>query len=455
MNREIELRELLGILFDGKYIIILITLISALTGGVMSYYFITPVYQSRADLLISQTSTENALSNLSLGEIESNLKLIESYQFIVKSRRVMEKTAESLGVEYKPKELLEKIKVETNGNSQILSVIVEDSDAGKAAEIANTVSKVFQSEIKSILKLENIHLLSLATAEESPEPIRPRPLLNSMIALVVGLVLSIGIVFLKKYSRTNIGSKQDVTDHLSLPTLGEVPLFNGRSILKNSLQYSERYYKMVTHIEKNVSIAEFYRSIRTNIQFQNNAKGFQTILFTSSNPGEGKSITTGNLAILMSMDHKKTVFVDVDLRKPNGHQMFGFPNRQGVTSYLAGNEGVETIIRKTNVPNLSFIPAGAIPPNPSELLSSEKMQQLLLELGSRFDYIFLDCPPMIVSDAAILAMKADGCIFVINAQKNSRQEVKQRIENLQQVNSNLLGVILNKTKTKVGAAYYY
>jgi len=455
MEREFDLRDLFNVLKQGRQFILLMTLLFALAGSAISYFFLTPVYQGRTDLLINHTVTNQDGRILSLGEIETNLKLIESYQFIIQSQRILDKASESLKGEYESSELKKKMEVKTNGNSQIISIIVEDSSLAEAAHISKTIAEAFQSEIRQLINLDNVHILSVTDPKDRAQPVRPKTFLNGLICFLIGLITSTGFIMIKHYFYGKIDSQRDISEHLLLSPLGEVPFISNSSADEGTF-YNERYFKMVPKMEENSPIIEAYRLIRTNIQFQRGAKELRSIMFTSSLPEEGKSITCGNLAILMAMDHKKTVFVDCDLRKPSGHYMFHMTNRKGVTSYLTGRAQLNQIIRKTNIPNLSFIAAGPIPLHSPELLASKLMDQFIDELTKIFDLVILDAPPMVVSDPAILAAKADGCIFVISAKKNRREVIKQRIDQLKRIEANILGVILNKSdKKSIWKNYYY
>jgi protein-tyrosine kinase len=220
--------------------------------------------------------------------------------------------------------------------------------------------------------------------------------------------------------------------------------------------FDERYSKLVAHWNPKSPISEAYRTIRTNIQFAGIDREIKTILLTSTGPSEGKSTTSVNLAIVMAQSDKRVVYIDADMRKPTGHHTFHLPNRKGLTSYLAGQVSLDEVVQTTEIPNLSAITAGPIPPNPAELLGSKRMGLFLEELKQNFDHIIIDSPPTIaVADATILATQVDGCILVVNAGKTNRElaiKAKQQLEN---VNAPLLGVVLNNKEIKGNNYYYY
>lgn len=220
-----------------------------------------------------------------------------------------------------------------------------------------------------------------------------------------------------------------------------------------------RNEKLIAHWNPKSSIAESYRTLRTNIQFASIGKIVKSILVTSTQPGEGKTTTSANLAIVMGQAGKKTVYVDADLRRPSGSETFHVNNFKGVTSYLVGNEKLEDIMQETGIPNVSVITAGPIPPNPAELLGSQEMSQFIAELQNRFDMVIIDSPPALaVADAVVLSTLVDGCLIVINAGKTNEDLVGKVTNQLQMANAKIFGVVLNKLpqrKRKEADYYYY
>lgn len=211
----------------------------------------------------------------------------------------------------------------------------------------------------------------------------------------------------------------------------------------------------ITSYDSRSPISEAYRSIRTNLQFSDIDHNLKLIVFTSAGPGEGKSTTVENLAIVMGQDNKKTLLIDCDLRKPVVHRRFGLPNK-GLTNCLAGNLDLHQVIQQSEFPNVDVVTAGPIPPNPAELLSSSRMMTLLNEVRDDYDYIFLDMPPvLIVTDAAIMANKADGVVMIVSSGEVSPEEAKDAKALLVQAKANILGVILNKIPYHYRRSNYY
>lgn len=201
--------------------------------------------------------------------------------------------------------------------------------------------------------------------------------------------------------------------------------------------------------------AESYRTLRTNIQYSSFDKEYKVIMVTSSEPGEGKSTTSGNLALCLAQGEKKVILVDCDLRKPSLHKKFKISNIVGLSDVMIGKEELATAMHRYNN-NLVILTSGKIPPNPSEMLSSKAMTTLLDSLKQNFDYIILDTPPVqAVTDSQILATKADGAILVVRAERTKKDSVQNAISLLKKVNANIIGTVLNGLDNSRNKYYYY
>lgn len=203
--------------------------------------------------------------------------------------------------------------------------------------------------------------------------------------------------------------------------------------------------------------AEAYRTLRTNIQYSNIDESIKTLVLTSSLSDEGKTVVSTNLAVSIAYTGKKVLIIDCDLRKPNIHKKLGIFNFEGLTNVLIGETSFNDVVQKSEeVPTLHMLTSGPIPPNPSELLGSKKMQTFLSILKDQYDMIILDSPPVgVVTDAAILSTKADGVLLVTSYGKTEIEVAKRSKELLENVNANIIGVILNKVDIKSRAYYKY
>lgn len=226
--------------------------------------------------------------------------------------------------------------------------------------------------------------------------------------------------------------------------------------MSRSTPRSNKFRNIIVHSNPKSPASEAYRSLRTSIQFSSVDSDLKTIMVTSASPGEGKSTTTVNLAATYAQTENRVLLIDADLRKPTAHHSFQCSNRQGLTNVLTKQSHVNDVIIETFVPNLYLLPSGIIPPNPAELLASNRMKSLLEELKEQFDIIIVDTPPLLaVTDSQILATICDGVVLVIDSGKVKIALAQKAKENLTQVNAKILGVVINNVKRGQQDDYYY
>lgn len=231
MEETISLKDLFLTLRKRLDIIIVITALAVLVSGVVSYFLLTPIYQASTQLLVNQSKNEEALYNYN--EVQTNLQLINTYNVIIKSSAILELVKEDLNLDMTPAELNEKILVASEQNSQVVNITVEDENPQVAVDIANKTAEVFQKEIVEIMNVDNVTVLANAENVENPSPIKPQPLLNIAIALVVGLMAGVGLAFLLEYLDNTVKTEQDIEKQLGLPVLGVITTFDGEEDMKS------------------------------------------------------------------------------------------------------------------------------------------------------------------------------------------------------------------------------
>jgi protein-tyrosine kinase len=225
---------------------------------------------------------------------------------------------------------------------------------------------------------------------------------------------------------------------------------------KNKKTVNSNQRNIITHLDPRAPISEQYRTIRTNIQFSSVDESIQSLLITSSGPGEGKSTTVANLAIVFAQQGKSVLLIDADLRKPTVHYTFQLNNHIGLTNVLTKQSTIDASVNKTDIDNLFVMSSGPIPPNPAELLGSKAMDEFLEASLQQFDMVIFDTPPVLaVTDAQILANKCNGTILVVNSGKTEIEPAVKAKELLLSSNGKLLGVVLNNKKVKDSQYYYY
>jgi capsular polysaccharide biosynthesis protein len=242
MEETISLKELFEILKKRLSLIISLTLIAALVSGVVSYFFLTPIYQASTQILVNQAKDDQAIYNP--GQVQTNLQLINTYNVIIKSPAILDIVVEELDLDLTASQLNEKITVGSEKDSQVVNLSVQDPDPKIAALIANKTAEIFQNEIVKIMNIDNVSILAKAEVAENPSPIKPKPLLNIAIALVVGLMAGVGLAFLLEYLDNTVKNEQEIEKLIGVSVLGVIAKMDEADLIGSKKQRTERHAKL-------------------------------------------------------------------------------------------------------------------------------------------------------------------------------------------------------------------
>ncbi|MBK8130053.1 MAG: polysaccharide biosynthesis tyrosine autokinase [bacterium] len=324
--------------------------------------------------------------------------------------------------------------------------------------------KYEEARISEAAKSAGVEIVD--TAKPPEFPVKPRKKLNILFGMLFGLALGAGITLLIELLDDTLKTPEEL-ERMALTVLGTIPIVNIEDIRRRMKRQGKELTaqdeariesKMITRFSPKSPISEAYRSLRTNIQFSDIDNPKRVILMTSSATKEGKSTTCVNLAITFAQMGSRVLLVDSDLRRPNLHNFFNADKMYGLSNVLIGSLAFNDVIKRTEVENLDLITAGDIPPNPAEMVASERMRAFLDEARARYDVVLLDSPPVVaVTDAAILTTRADATIVVVSSGMTGRSELKRAMGLIQSVGSHVLGVVLNglDIKKMYGSYYYY
>lgn len=325
--------------------------------------------------------------------------------------------------------------------------------------------KYQESRITEVGQLGNVRIID--SAKPPKNPIRPKKKLNVILGVLVGLGLGIGIAFVLEYMDSSVRTMEDV-ERLSLTIMATIPFIkpeqtNGMfTKLRNGgsdPEVKSINERLVVHLKPKSPISEAYRTLRTNLLFTTPDRPIKVLMVTSSGPKEGKSTTVANLAITFAQMGNKTLLIDADLRRPILHKLFGLDRKTGLTNILVGRNTLEESVKALpDLPELELLSCGVLPPNPAELLATDKMRQLLEYAKSRYAMVLIDTPPTIaVADASILSSLVDGVMLVVRSGVTEKEAVMRTHDQLTKVNAPIMGVVLNSIKVAdvYGSYYYY
>ncbi len=324
------------------------------------------------------------------------------------------------------------------------------------------------------LKTGNIAIIDRA---EVPQiPYSPKKKLNLILALLIGLVGGTGLCLALEYLDNAVKGPDDVEKLVALPSLGVIPYLPTEeekrkeltsSISSYTYSYGEKVsteqtnpieaknIELINHLHPQLIISEDYKTVRTSILLSHQEASPKCIVFSSTLPQEGKTVTVANMAVSFSQLGKKVLIIDADLRRPRLHRIFKVRNTGGLSGHLAGKTALSDAILETFIPNIWLLPSGPIPPNPAELLESDKMKETLAEVKKRFDIILIDTPPVLaVIDTVIVSTLADGMVYVLKAGKTARKAFVSSIGELRQAKVKLIGIVFNGLKVRKSDYYF-
>ncbi|MDZ7372506.1 MAG: polysaccharide biosynthesis tyrosine autokinase [candidate division KSB1 bacterium] len=321
----------------------------------------------------------------------------------------------------------------------------------------NLQIEVSKARIEEAAEEKDVEILDPAIPPEYP--INANKKKRALIGLMFSFAIGVGVAGVLELLDPRIKTVEDARRHLGLPVLGVIPLaeFDDVPAYRDDEKIRRIDRQLVTDDYRPTPISEAYRSLRTNLVFSKTHGRIHTLVLTSLEPGDGKSFTAANLAIIMAQQRHSTLLVDADLRRGVLHNTFLVPKEPGLTNYLSGAATLNEVLRETHVPNLKLVTCGPMFPNPSELLGSPMMKRFLDEVGRRFDFIVFDTPPLAAAtDAIVLGAQVDGVALVVRAKRTSHRDAKRRLGLFANVPVKLLGVVINGATQEFGhEAYSY
>lgn len=287
-------------------------------------------------------------------------------------------------------------------------------------------------------------VIQVEPATPPEKPVRPQTLRNTALAALVGVFLAIGIVFTVDFLDDTIKSPDWITSQTRLPVIGSIHTFD------------PKLGEPVSLLNPRSPVTESFRSLRTNVRYASVDHPIRVLMVTSPTPEDGKTTVAINLSVVIAQSGNRSVLIDADLRRPRIHKVLGLDNRQGLAGLFIQNPlSLNGALQQTRLDTLKVIPSGGTPPTPSELLGSRKMKEILDAVSSETDTIVLDTPPVLsVTDAAVLSSIADGVLLVVKMGSTKQSALLQAIEQLQQVNARILGVVVNGINPKKSHYYY-
>ena len=450
---EVNIKEFFK--YVRKYVLVIALVAITFCSFVLIYsvYIKKDMYESNTTLVLTKsTSTvDQASGTITQNDILLNQKLVSTYSELIKSKLVLNQVIEKLDLDYKINELAKLISVDSIENTEILKITVKNEDPKLAKDIANETAKIFSKEIVDIYNINNISIIDKAVLSKNIS--NNTTIRDSIIALFGGIFISLIILFIKYYFDDTIKFDDDLEEKINMPILGKI------GIEKENKKNPNKTELIVNKYPKSV-VSEGIKSLRTNLQFSSIDKNVKSILITSSIPGEGKSFISANLATAFAQTGKNVLLVDCDMRKGRQHKIFNVSNARGYSNLLIDDfkNNYSSYVKNTEVKNLYLLTCGTVPPNPSELLNSDRNKELFKFLTSKFDIVIFDGVPCNgLPDSAIMSTLTDKTLIVSAENVTPKALLENTKKTILNVGSNVSGIILNKINMKNNKYYgkYY
>ncbi|MDQ1580833.1 MAG: tyrosine-protein kinase [Microbacteriaceae bacterium] len=443
-----ELRDYIRILRKSWILITLLAL--AGVGAATGFSLIqTPQYSASAQVFVSTQSSGTA-ADLVQGSTFTQQR-VKTYASLVPTPIVLQPVAAILHLNMAPDKLAKLVTATAQLDTTLIQITATSPDPVQAADIANATSQSLTAVVQTIETADStstsspVKLTRVQDATVPSVPVSPNIPLNIVLGLLVALALGVGIAVLREVLDTRIRTERDVQQVTDVPIVGGIaydPKATQRPLIVQADPRSPR--------------SESFRTLRTNLQFLNLRGDAHSFVITSSIESEGKSTTAANLAITLAEAGSRVVIIDADLRRPKLAEYMGLEGAVGLTDVLIGRAELVDVVQPWGRHNLFVLPAGKIPPNPSELLGSQPMANMIAVLEREFDYVLFDAPPLLpVTDAAILAKRTGGALIVVAAGSTHKNQLKGAVSALQHVDAPVSGLILTMLPTKGPDAYGY
>lgn len=456
-NDSINFMDFYKIVHDHIIAIVVIAAIIAILSYVRVAFFVPDTYTATGVLYVSSKDEANSKSeSVQMNDIVTNMTMASTYIETLKTRSFLEAISVDVDNKYTYKQISSMLTLSNINDTELIEIKVTALLPEDAYAICESVLENAPKKLHTIYPGGSIKIVDPSYYPENPDS--KGTIFNVLIGLVLGGLLGCAYAFIYSILDVKFRKTADFKDRYNAPVLGQVTKVSEQGG-KKAASEKKRVAFTTNIIKENTDfdIVETYKSIRTNIMFSipKSEKG-NAIAVTSAAPGEGKTTTTTNIAITFAQINAKIILVDCDLRKSKMHRYLDIEDGQGVTNVLCGFCKLEDAIKKNVRDNLDVLVAGDIPPNPAELLASEAFDKMIEELREKYDYIFIDTPPITaVTDASIIMPKSQGVIVVAKAGSTNINLLDETISSVRKLGSNLLGGIVICSDKNSGKYGYY
>ncbi|MBP3597345.1 MAG: polysaccharide biosynthesis tyrosine autokinase, partial [Clostridia bacterium] len=458
---ELDLKELFQMFWARKFQIIIIVVIAMIIGVIYTLNCVTPMYKSSTTLILgrinaSESSTTAKVEDekqITQSELSINSNLVSTYSELIKSKSLIKQVKENLKTNISETALRNSVTVSRISDTELIEITVANINPYLASQIANEIASVFSDRVEEIYNISNVYIIDEAIPSLAPYNVNHTK--DVILFGAIGVILSAAYIVIYNLLDTTVKNGNDMEKITNTKNLISIP-FNSDKV------------ELITFEDSKSIVSEAFRTLRTNVQFSSTSnKKTKTYLVTSCFQSEGKSYIAANLAITFAQAGKKVILIDSDMRRGRQAKVFNFPNECGLSNYISNidpngmeiNYDITQFIKETGITNLNIITSGNVPPNPSELLASTKVPDLIIDLKAYYDVIIFDGAPVLpVTDSLILARLLDSTVLVARYNRTKKDDLAKAKSDIENVGGKIIGTCLNAVATKAGSNdlnYYY
>ncbi len=489
---DFSIKDIVMLLIRRALLISLSTLLGLSMVFIITRYGVAPDYTASAQMYVSTDDSKQTTANLS--ELDYAQKVVTTYINFLQTKVFYKEVLSISGLDYTLAELKNMTTMRSVNNTEIFEISVTSKDPDDSYLLVKTMQDLAPDMIREIKSKAEISVVDPVELPTSPSG--PNILFNTLVGGVLGFMTAFLASVLWEVVNVNIKNQDDLIGRYNIPVLGVIPDFSEHKNTKSAVvkfliklvkpsrqskSNKPRNYKIIKkkedivdnsrnerkstadlsfHTSNKFFVTEAYKSLRTNLRFTLRNEGCKKLIVCSPVPEDGKSTTSTNLAITIAQGNHRVLLIDCDLRKGRLHSFFHVKNSPGISDCLSGIVNIADVIYETSQTNLFLLPMGSIPPNPTELMSSDQMESLIKHLEKEYDYIIMDTPPInVVSDSLSLVKLADGVILVVREGKTSYANIESAISKYNFAKANVLGFTLNGAAINQGKGfksnYYY
>ncbi|MBQ8961897.1 MAG: polysaccharide biosynthesis tyrosine autokinase [Ruminococcus sp.] len=464
MDNEYNIKDIISLFLSKIWLIIIVGVIGGAAAFLYTRYVMPLQYSSHISMYIQSYTTFSEDPDQQYNNISYSKQLINTYIEVLKDDAVIGAVGKQLEKNCDPDKLVKcfgaaedisagairnTLSITSVTDTSALKVVSTTLDPDIAAAVCNSLAKVSPGYLSDAVGVGQINTID--TAKVYSSPVGPNIKKNTLIGVAAGLMLIMLIILVIDFFDNTVKETEGLRKKYKKSIIGEIQDHSG----KKRRSVTEDDHVKLTDDSVPFNVVESYKSIRTNVNFALATSERKIFAVSSANPGEGKSTVSANAAIAIAQSGSKVLLIDGDMRKSVQHRIFGLKNKKGLSTAISRMDDIGSCISRNVMEDLDVLTAGPIPPNPSELLGSESMVQLIEKLSQEYSYIVIDTPPVnVVTDAMELADKAAGIIMVLRYASTTTDDVDSAMKKIEQSNMNMLGFVLNDVKVKKNGKYY-